>query len=52
MKSLRPVNLYFATATAARKAAAMAMRTATQTTMIVLTTSFQKNGICIASRKC
>ena len=51
MNSLRPVKRYFATATAARNAIVIAIATVTPTMISVFTTSFQKNGWCIASRK-
>src|SRR5579862_2706414 len=51
MKSLRPVNRYFASATAARKASAMAINTVTITTITLFFTSAQKNGRWIASVK-
>ena len=51
MKSLRPVNRYFASATAARNAITIEARTATTTTMTLFLTVSQKYGRAIASRK-
>ena len=52
MKSFRPVNRYFASATAARNASTIEMATATTTMMMVFFTTSQKNALWIASLKC
>src|SRR6266481_7334673 len=51
MKAERPRNPNLATETAARKASATEIATTVRTTIRLLTTSFQKNGRFIASRK-
>src|SRR6266849_1353253 len=51
MNAVRPRNPKRATAAAARKASAMEMATTESTTVRLLTTSFQKKGWLIASRK-
>ena len=52
MKTLRPVKRNFASATAARKASTIESATVTLTMIRLFSTSFQKNGRSIASRKC
>ena len=51
MKAVRPRNPNRATATAARNETTMEMATTESTTVRLLTTSFQKNGTCIAEMK-
>src|SRR5439155_4133399 len=52
MKSFRPVKRYFASATAARNASAIEIATVTRTMITLFLTSCQKNGCCVALRKC
>src|SRR5262249_7503935 len=51
MKSFRPVNRYFASAIAARKASTTAIATVTATTIRLFLTSVQKYWVCSATRK-
>ncbi len=51
MNAVRPRNPNRATATAARNETTMEMPTTVSTTVRLLTTSFQKNGTCIAEMK-
>src|SRR5205814_10678898 len=50
-KAVRPRNPNRATATAARNETTMEMATTERTTVRLLTTSFQKNGTCMADVK-
>src|ERR1051326_1494036 len=51
MNAVRPRNPKRATATAARNATLIDIATTVSTTVRLLTTSFQKNGTCIADLK-